>query len=297
MSYKATMNKKVQLTEKKPFCKMCFDAKREGYDTHYLKDFTGPEVRVTCPYLLGLQCNYCKEQGHTISYCPILKMKGTTATKPTTKHQQYQVQKNDSVMTEGASVKIYSLHTEEQTPYPARDWLFDGNAYIRVPPPPRLVRQNAVAVNHHRQEDEVDDFWQVQSRKTSSAFKNTHHTQQGGGNATKTSNVYGTLFSDETEDEDNSSLVQAQTVATTAKIHHPQTESRLWAQIASKVPDAPAPIQFQKKRVQFQETIPAPLPELSNFNLKKKTPLSDAFFFKYTPSNWADDSSDEDEDA
>lgn len=273
MSYKATMNKKVQVNEKK-FCKMCFDAKREGYDTHYLKDFTGPEVKVVCPYLLALQCNYCKEQGHTISYCPILKMKETKPAKRETR--------NDTA-TAGAGTatkRIYSLREDEdQTPYPSKDWVFDGETYIRIPPPPRLVRQNAIIVE--------------KTPKTK-----TNKTQ---GNV-KTTNAYESLFDSDSElEEEVETPVPPITTAASAVAPPPQTESRLWAQIAAK-PPAP-PVAIQKKRVQFQTqnseqlsmSAAVPLPELPSFNLKKKTPLDDAFF-KYTPtpmSNWVDDSDDE----
>lgn len=285
MSYKATMSKKVQVNEKK-FCKMCFDAKREGYDTHYLKDFTGPEVKIVCPYLLALQCNYCKEQGHTISYCPILKMKGT---KPA-KHETRSDMTTAGAGAGTAAKRIYSLRADEdQTPYPTKDWVFDGETYIRIPPPPRLVRQNAIIVE-----------------KTPKIKTNTK-TQ---GNV-KTTNAYESLFDSDSElEEDIEIPVPSIPAAAAASSPLPQTESRLWAQIAAK-PPAPPAAAIQKKRVQFQtptqtqnsppisasaitETA-TPLPELPSFNLKKKTPLNDAFFKYTTMSNWADESSDEDE--
>lgn len=83
MSYKASNNyskkNSISSTAKQtPFCKVCYDAKRSGYDTHYLKDFKGPVPVVVCPYLLELKCNYCKNSGHTVSYCEILKAKKAT---------------------------------------------------------------------------------------------------------------------------------------------------------------------------------------------------------------------------
>lgn len=288
MSYKATMSKKVQVNEKK-FCKMCFDAKREGYDTHYLKDFTGPEVKIVCPYLLALQCNYCKEQGHTISYCPILKMKGTKPAKHETRSETV------TTVTESASKRrIYSLRADEdQTPYPTKDWLFDGETYIRIPPPPRLVRQNAIIVEKNKTQGNV-----------------------------KTTNAYESLFDSDSEFEEETEIpvpVLSTQTTTAAVVAPPQTESRLWAEIAAKPPAHQA---IQQRRVQFQVPTQTPcksnsssieqppislttsstsvavvasLPELPSFNLKKKTPISDAFF-KYTPmSNWADDSDDDDD--
>lgn len=86
MSYKVSSvnNNKRDTRDKRqapqPFCKVCFDAKRPDYNTHFLKDFTGPQPVVLCPYLLALKCNYCKEQGHTVSYCEILKAKKASET-------------------------------------------------------------------------------------------------------------------------------------------------------------------------------------------------------------------------
>lgn len=78
MSYKAsTRTNNRDNKTKQPFCKVCFDAKRNDYNTHFLKDFSGSLPVVLCPYLLALQCNYCKEQGHTVSYCEVLKAKNT----------------------------------------------------------------------------------------------------------------------------------------------------------------------------------------------------------------------------
>lgn len=74
MSYKVSRNTNNKSNNTvQPFCKMCFDAKRDDYNTHFLKDFSGPKPVVLCPYLLALKCNYCKEQGHTVSYCEMLK--------------------------------------------------------------------------------------------------------------------------------------------------------------------------------------------------------------------------------
>lgn len=96
MSFKTSTNARNNVNNKlnaKPFCKVCFDAKRNDYNTHFLKDFSGPEPVVLCPYLLALKCNYCKEEGHTVSYCEVLKAKnGGESTqqqqKQSSKHSQ-----------------------------------------------------------------------------------------------------------------------------------------------------------------------------------------------------------------
>lgn len=90
MSYKVSTrnnnnnnnDKRITREAPQPFCKVCFDAKRNDYNTHFLKDFSGPQPVVLCPYLLALKCNYCKEEGHTVSYCDILKAKKASEASP-----------------------------------------------------------------------------------------------------------------------------------------------------------------------------------------------------------------------
>ena len=64
-------------TEKKPFCKICFDTKQPEsvYTSHYVRDVPGPNGVVVCPTLLQIECRYCKKKGHTNSKCPILMKK------------------------------------------------------------------------------------------------------------------------------------------------------------------------------------------------------------------------------
>jgi len=66
-------NRKRQ--QKKPFCKVCFDAGKseEDYTSHYLKDRPGPNGKVICPTLLMTECRYCHEYGHFKSHCPDLE--------------------------------------------------------------------------------------------------------------------------------------------------------------------------------------------------------------------------------
>lgn len=49
------------------FCKICFDAKNMGYNTHNLRDKT--TGKLTCKYLASLDCAYCGEKGHTPTHC------------------------------------------------------------------------------------------------------------------------------------------------------------------------------------------------------------------------------------
>lgn len=74
---------KIQLDNEKktasPFCKICYDAKQEGFNTHYVRDRPGGDV--VCPYLLSLNCSYCHNSGHTVKYCDILKTKNQLPVK------------------------------------------------------------------------------------------------------------------------------------------------------------------------------------------------------------------------
>ena len=68
----------VVVNKSKPFCKVCFDAKKPEnvYTSHFVKDQPGIEGKVVCPYLLSLTCTYCKKkEGHTARHCPVLLKK------------------------------------------------------------------------------------------------------------------------------------------------------------------------------------------------------------------------------
>ena len=64
----------------KPFCKVCYDAGKpeREYTSHFVKSKPGNDGKVVCPYLLSLECSYCKQKdGHTARYCPKLHEKKT----------------------------------------------------------------------------------------------------------------------------------------------------------------------------------------------------------------------------
>ena len=58
-----------------PFCKVCKDSgKTEAeYTSHFVKSEPGSKGKVVCPTLLNQGCSYCHENGHTVSYCKVLK--------------------------------------------------------------------------------------------------------------------------------------------------------------------------------------------------------------------------------
>tara|TARA_Y100000768_G_C23972037_1_gene681041 strand:+ start:185 stop:604 length:420 start_codon:yes stop_codon:yes gene_type:complete len=50
---------------KPAFCKICFDAGHTDYDTHNIRE----NGKITCKYLLSIQCTNCGLYGHTFKYC------------------------------------------------------------------------------------------------------------------------------------------------------------------------------------------------------------------------------------
>jgi hypothetical protein len=72
---KNTNNKSTQMKAKKPFCKVCKDAGKSEdiYTSHFLRDKLGANSQIICPTLLALECQYCHQKGHTVSYCKKLK--------------------------------------------------------------------------------------------------------------------------------------------------------------------------------------------------------------------------------
>ena len=66
-----------QVSNKKPFCKVCQDAGKpeSEYTSHYVRsmpDKSG-KTNVTCPTLLATECRYCYELGHTTKFCPVIE--------------------------------------------------------------------------------------------------------------------------------------------------------------------------------------------------------------------------------
>ena len=58
-----------------PLCKHCENLGLQTANTHWLREGRGSNSKIVCPILLNTSCRFCKENGHTISYCPQLKKK------------------------------------------------------------------------------------------------------------------------------------------------------------------------------------------------------------------------------
>jgi len=147
MSYKTITNSKKMTSSTKqqatPFCKVCYDAKRPGYDTHYLKDFTGPTPVVVCPYLLELKCNYCKNSGHTVSYCDVLKAKKSAEEASSSSSQQNGSSQNGRffIMREGSAS---SMKQQQDVSAVVQS---SSKKKLAAKQTKKLVRTAAVAVN------------------------------------------------------------------------------------------------------------------------------------------------------
>jgi len=48
------------------FCKVCYDASKNGFNSHNVRDRSG---NVVCPILLNTKCRACGYFGHTTKYC------------------------------------------------------------------------------------------------------------------------------------------------------------------------------------------------------------------------------------
>lgn len=60
-----------------PYCKVCHDAglTEDIYTSHFIRKSKDPNSPVVCPTLLGQNCRYCLQLGHTVKYCPVLLQK------------------------------------------------------------------------------------------------------------------------------------------------------------------------------------------------------------------------------
>jgi hypothetical protein len=70
-------NAKITPVNKKPYCKVCFDAGKpeSEYTSHWVRSLPdrNGKTKVTCPTLLSTECRYCYELGHTAKFCPVLE--------------------------------------------------------------------------------------------------------------------------------------------------------------------------------------------------------------------------------
>lgn len=87
------------------FCKVCKDAgKTESeYTSHFVKDKSGKTI---CPTLLNQACKYCRQTGHTVKFCPTLKLKEKNKKREEyfkKQHPEWQDELNSATMRRGSS--------------------------------------------------------------------------------------------------------------------------------------------------------------------------------------------------
>lgn len=60
-----------------PYCRTCHKAGKSysEYTNHWTRDKPGEDGTIICPVILNTVCNYCKEKGHWLKYCPNLSKK------------------------------------------------------------------------------------------------------------------------------------------------------------------------------------------------------------------------------
>jgi hypothetical protein len=70
-------NAKIYPANKKPYCKVCFDAGKpeSEYTSHWVRSLPdrNGKTSVLCPTLLATECRFCYELGHTAKFCPVLE--------------------------------------------------------------------------------------------------------------------------------------------------------------------------------------------------------------------------------
>ena len=97
------------------FCKVCFEAGKEEsvYKSHFVRSSRDAKSKVVCPTLLSTKCNYCKEAGHTIKYCLVLKKKEKMTRRLS--RSSFVIEKKDMVMKKEKKNNMFdSLYDSEE---------------------------------------------------------------------------------------------------------------------------------------------------------------------------------------
>ena len=79
------------------FCKVCKDAGKseQEYTNHSVRNNQG---KVLCPTLLNQSCKYCKNTGHTVKYCEVLKLKEKNERREEYINKQKPIKKKNAAM-------------------------------------------------------------------------------------------------------------------------------------------------------------------------------------------------------
>ena len=113
------------------FCKVCKDAGKSEreYRSHIVKNKKGKTI---CPTLLNQTCKYCRETGHTVKYCSILKLNEKNKRREEyfkNKNKEWQEELNSAARKLGSSFSAaFGSETEEET----EDEWEDENCRINI---------------------------------------------------------------------------------------------------------------------------------------------------------------------
>lgn len=112
----------------KPFCKVCYDAKRPAseYESHYVRETPNPNSKIICPIILNTVCHKCGKKGHVKSSCNV-KVHNKTEPRPTQEQHRTNTTKKPvnsfQVLEEEDDEEIVEINKqvlkEEATPPPA----------------------------------------------------------------------------------------------------------------------------------------------------------------------------------
>ena len=116
------------------FCKICYDMNKHA--TEYTSHSVKKDGKVTCPVLLKIECVYCKNYGHTYSYCPNFrtppkKISLKTPQRPQKPLQKSQPKKNVFSVLHDVSSDDEEKHSDDDEEKHS-DELFDKPLLLRT---------------------------------------------------------------------------------------------------------------------------------------------------------------------
>ena len=129
------------------FCKVCKDAGKTEteYTSHFVKDKTG---KTTCPTLLNQACKYCRQTGHTVKFCPTLKLNEKNKRREEyfkKQHPEWQEELNSATRRLGSSFAAAfdsESETESETEYET-EFEDELDLNIKVPIATNYIRSYA----------------------------------------------------------------------------------------------------------------------------------------------------------
>ena len=99
----------------KPFCKVCHDAGKPDNEvtSHFVKSLEG---KIICPTLLNQNCRYCKEPGHTVSFCKVLAQQKKLNEKKERKNKMEEqlIEKQKNTKNAKNTKNIFTAFMEEE---------------------------------------------------------------------------------------------------------------------------------------------------------------------------------------